>query len=179
MTTREFYQDLYDKSNYGKSSVDMCPGVRYLPHYIGRLQPTVVDLGCGTGDTVDAIKKTLHMDAVGIDWIDNGKQNIVADITEPLISTLVKYQSLICMDVLEHIPTEKLEAVFRNISVVPNIVLTIHTGSSVFCDEELHLTQKPIEWWVHELVKYMFIDEFYMVQPKRYIVFATSRDIRR
>lgn len=149
---RGTYQELYSITDYGKHDKNMCPGARFIPRYKEFLQDPIVDLGCGTGDTVLELRK-LGFTADGYDWVllQNGMH--VADITEPM--SLKSYSTALCLDVLEHIEVDKLPAVLENLAQCSRAVVSVHIGSSKFCRrQELHLTQRPFKWWEERFSKH-------------------------
>jgi hypothetical protein len=133
------------QTEYGKVKYDACPGVRWLEHYKHHLITPVIDLGCGSGETVYALRAEGFA-ADGVDWIDMRNDMMVRDIRQPL--SLQGYTSCVCIDVLEHIREEYLPFVMENIVQSERSVISVHTGSSKSdSGMELHLTQKPLAWW--------------------------------
>ena len=63
------YQRIYEQHDwYGDAEQGRCPGVRLLPLYQSWLEGSVVDLGCGRGHTVQAIRE-LDFRCDGIDQV--------------------------------------------------------------------------------------------------------------
>lgn len=139
------YQKLYDQTDYGKADANACPGVRFLPMYRHYIEAPVIDLGCGTGDTVFALREA-GIYAEGIDWIDAAPEMGIADITKP--QNLSAFKTALCLDVLEHIPEDKLQAVFDNLAQCEKQVVSTHSGPSNWQGgPELHITQYPPGKW--------------------------------
>jgi hypothetical protein len=125
---------------------------------------TVIDFGCGTGRGGLEISK--HCNVRLVDFTDNSLDPEVKkalngkirfeqhDLTKP-IEGLERFGY--CTDVMEHIPTDDVGVVLRNI---------LHSARHVFfqisCEpdnlgvligEQLHLTVKPYAWWLEQLNK--------------------------
>lgn len=123
---------------------------------------SILDLGCGTG-RASLYFEQRGFDVMAIDHAANCLDPAAADRAngnwgfEFLIRNLWTLQPLkgdygFCVDVMEHIPTERVdqtlaeiaeavaEKVFFQISLVPD-----SCGSLI--GEELHMTVRPAEWW--------------------------------
>jgi SAM-dependent methyltransferase len=138
-----------------------------------------VDLGCGNGLSslllrdIGAQRVTL-CDFIGRDYLDPAVQDAItagwADYHEDSLwqidpLKLGPYDFLVCTDVMEHIPEDKVDAVLDNAaalvadggSAYMRIALW---GSSTDAQRkkaqekyggELHVTVKPHEWWQEKL----------------------------
>ena len=168
---QELYQALYDDPNlrYGRAVSNRCPGVRYLPQFQGHLIEPVIDLGCGTGDTVKAMRE-VGFEADGLDWINGG-----VDITEP--QDLEKYESAICIDVLEHITDDKLPGLIQNLQKVKHQAVTVHCGSSKEAGypQELHTNIKTQAEWTAFLSEHFEIITTITLALHRYLYIMKAR----
>lgn len=148
MSTASFYQELYEDPalQYGSAAHGRCPGVRSLPLYRHWLIGSVIDLGCGTGDTVRALRDEGVV-ADGLDQVNLPNAMRVGDITAPL--DLGAYRSAICLDVLEHIDDSCLEGLLENLAQVERQVVTVHIGSAREAGRgvELHINRKSFGQW--------------------------------
>jgi hypothetical protein len=145
------YESLYnDKSlHYGSAKHNRCPGVRYLPRYEHWLMGGVIDLGCGNGDTVRALR-AKGIPAAGVDWIEQPENEHYLyggfDITTSDF-VLEQFKTSICLDVFEHINDEDLIGLISNMKKTQRQVITTFTGSHVVNGVELHINQKsPGQW---------------------------------
>lgn len=148
MSSVELYQKLYDNKerHYGVAAYNRCPGVRHIPRYKHWLRGNIIDIGCGTGDTVNAVR-ALGFVCSGIDQISNNPDMIVGDVTIP-IEGIDKFDTAVCMDVVEHILDGELKGMFDNLSKVKRQVISIHNGPSTEGHGiELHVNRKPFEDW--------------------------------
>lgn len=119
---------------------------------------SVIEFGCGSGLALAELAKS-HV-ILGVDIADNclsvDVPFVQACLWEPMnVQAEVGY----CVDVMEHIPTDKVEAVFKEIMACVSKCLFIpcllpdrlgekHLG------EPLHLTVKPAEWWLSTAAKF-------------------------
>ncbi len=135
----------------------------------------VIDFGCGTGRSVPfLLAKKLHVNLV--DFCDNcmdpeiffltlGSPPLVHFFQECLwsLSPSVKpAEWILCFDVLEHIPEEKVDDVLKAISsrmqkggLISICLCEDDFGSIV--GERLHLTIKPASWWREKINRYFSI----------------------
>lgn len=125
----------------------------------------VIEFGCGTGVGLAEIAKTN--DVLGIDIAYNC---LTADVPfkqaclwEPMnVSGDVGF----CVDVMEHIPPEKVEAVFEQImACVPRCLfiaclLDDHLGYK-HIGKALHLTLESPDWWRKTAAKYGTVKNFH------------------
>jgi cyclopropane fatty-acyl-phospholipid synthase-like methyltransferase len=173
---RDIYQDLYITTDYGLSSAGKCPGMRFYPHYRNFIIGSVLDYGCGRGETVEFLQKK-GVEALGVDYIDLDNGMLVADITQKI--DLYGYKTGICCDVLEHLTEAEIDSfIEKNLKKHERCIISIHTGRSYDKKHsvELHLTQKPVEWWEGKLLKHFSIEKRVCVQPQRWLIIGTKRN---
>jgi hypothetical protein len=151
MEMLETYQNLYDNTIYGSGAHNCCPGVRDLPKYRRFIQPPVIDVGCGRGDTVDLLR-SLGVDAIGIDQITLNNDMLTGDITATQDWSI--YKTALCIDVLEHITFSRIRQLLLNMAATERQIITVHTGASGTAhwthtkqDVELHITQLTFAEW--------------------------------
>lgn len=150
------------------------PGVRNLPRFFDKFNPgtsnSVADFGCGTGKASLMIR-------------EKGVKVKMVDITETALNPEVKanlqdgYFDFIeaslwempedfeqvdygyCVDVMEHLPEEKVDAVLDMIQakckegVYFAIALYQDSHFANLVGEYLHLTVKDAQWWFNKLNK--------------------------
>ncbi len=155
---------------------------------------SITDFGCGNGfTTIPFLEKGLTVQLVDI--ATNALADKIAALTL-LASDLVtfKYGCLwdlpddiyqtdwcYCMDVLEHIPTEKVADVLQHISKrtkkggALQVFLIDEPFGDLIC-EKLHLTIKPLSWWLDIIGIYFNIKEVIPIIPDiRYTLFVESK----
>jgi hypothetical protein len=144
------YQKIYDTryKHYGEAAFNCCPGVRLFPHYEEYLESPIIDMGCGTGDTVFFLRGKGYK-VCGIDWAGANFFMQQGDITKSGDYSISK--TCLCMDVLEHIQQVHLGTVFANMSQSKTHIFSIsNTPSIVEIDGKeynCHVTDWPFEKW--------------------------------
>jgi 2-polyprenyl-3-methyl-5-hydroxy-6-metoxy-1,4-benzoquinol methylase len=135
-------------------------GVHHVDYFLQilNIQPnqTVVDVGCGNG-IATAKLHDRGLNATGIDFVDVAwKQNL------PFINACVwelsdiTFDYVFCTDVFEHLPEDKVDLAFDNIKRIATkgvyfAIATRPDEAGKKINETLHLTVKPIEWWLPRL----------------------------
>jgi ribosomal protein L11 methylase PrmA len=163
------YTAMWNRPEYRRYS----PGlecVETLLNFTGNQRGTLIDFGCGTGRASVELQK-LGFDVIAVDFAENALDEgspiplRLADITRPLNIT-AKYG--LCADVMEHIPTDIVDAVLYNISVaVDECLFKIESEADVLgklIDQKLHMTVKPHTWWMIALAQYF--DQLYIVKSE-------------
>lgn len=166
LTEREKYQLMWQFDSYREGS----PGERIADFYLDTFEPKglVIDFGCGTGRGSLVISQRNPV--ILIDFADNCRNEeaqslpfIQWDLTKALPITA---PNGFCTDVMEHIPTEDVEGVIKNIMAsAKEVFFQISTVDDVMgdlIDEPLHLTVKPHSWW-----KDLFVKNGYHIQYDR------------
>ncbi len=144
--TADLYQRIYDENPwYGDAHQGRCPGVRLLPQFWQWLLSPVLDLGCGRGHTVDALRE-MGMVAEGIDQISNNSTMRVGDITRP-ISDMEKFNSIVCVDCIEHLYPPQVAGLLENMKRVQRQAFSIHNGESTGTGQELHVNRLNFDRW--------------------------------
>lgn len=160
------YESVWKDEEYRQFS----PGLRSLHVFDlpARLRnagvKTVLDAGCGSGKLMKALieidppafkVRGLDIATNCLDAYFRGRESEFLDIGclwDPTAYTCT-FDAVICVDVLEHIPTEKIPAVLENLrkSAGKYCYLGIalhhdHYGPKLL-GEPLHLTVKEPSWW--------------------------------
>lgn len=147
--------------NYGTASIGYAPTVSRL---INQLDvESVLDYGCGKGN----LGKSLKVDHVirlasydpGIPGID--------DAPDPC-------EMVCCIDVLEHIEPDMIDAVLDNLQQLTLRVgfFTIHTGPAVKVlsdGRNAHLIQEGYAWWLPKIWERFTVHQF-VSQPNGFYV---------
>lgn len=173
---RELYQKLYEDPglHYGDASHDRCPGVRYLPIYRHWLQSPIIDLGCGRGDAVLAMRRE-GLIADGVDQVDLANGMMVNSITQPW--DLSWYRTATCIDVFEHLLDDDLRLVMANMMQCERQVISVYSepAKERGYDQELHVNLKGLDDWyglvsahfdVVERVRVARMREIYLTRTK-------------
>ena len=158
---KEKYEETWENVDWYRMR---SPGECVVLDYIIRCDPEhgkIIDFGAGTGRAAHRLHK-LHFDVTMIDIAANcldedvkkdiGDQLIVKNLWEPL--DMPRAPEGFCSDVMEHFPTEHVDAVIKNMMglcdrVFFQICLEPHYDDSTGI--EYHLTVRPFTWWRDKL----------------------------
>lgn len=152
---RDKYRRMWASPNYHLGS----PGERAVPRCLKALsmQPgeTVVDAGAGSGrgavlleqaglkvTLLDFCRDAVEPPAQHLPYIDA----VLWDLPD------IACDWVYCVDVLEHIPTEKVDDVLNGLARVATKgaylqICCVEDGCGEEIGETLHLTVRPPEWW--------------------------------
>lgn len=150
---QEKYEKAWSLNEYRLVAPGEDTAITFLAQSKAQKGHTVIDFGCGTGRGAQVLKDA-GLDVTAIDFAGNcldpnvDVKFVQADLTKPIpISATYGY----CTDVMEHLPTEDVDAVLRNIlSSAAKVFFQISTVDDVMgakVGAPLHLTVKPYSWW--------------------------------
>lgn len=165
------YEQMWEHEDYRKFS----PGLHALERldlaarFRERDVRTILDAGCGSGKFMRRIleKHAAEFSIRGFDIAANCLDPWFADKLTPGFLTLGcmwdagalpgPNDAVVCTDVMEHIPTEHVPAVLRNLRAAAT--RCVFLGIALFPDAfgpkvlgaPLHLTVKPVDWWRAEV----------------------------
>lgn len=155
------YERVYEEiDGYGVAEQNHCPGLRLYPHYKDHLTGKIIDLGSGTGETVEYYRK-LKYEAHGLDWIEpRNKFCKKANIT--LTCKLHRYQTATCFDVIEHLTNGQVIGLFKNMMACDNQIFSIANSPSIAVLKDntkidLHINKKSFETWRGIILNYFNI----------------------
>lgn len=142
---------------------------------------SVLDLGCAGGGFVKSIHD-LNCLAVGIEGSDYSKQRrraewasipdnlFTADVTEPFEVVIgghadgwrqVRFGVITAWELMEHIQTDRLPAVFRNIAdnMRPDgvVIMSISPNEEIIDGVALHQTIQQKDWWIAMCLRRGFV----------------------
>ncbi len=180
---RSKYRTIWTHEQYRHFS----PGLRAMQKFqvVERFRSvevkTVLDAGCGSGKLMRYLIENCgnEFDVKGFDIADNclddffkGREKDflrVGCLWEPR-DFKKNFDAVVCVDVLEHIPVEKVPAVLQNLRrsaakfCYLGIALSEDHFGPVLLGEPLHLTVKPSHWWLDRIREAGFpaFDEYYI-----------------
>lgn len=146
------YEKMWGVSDYRK----MSPGEEAAGMFLDVVKPDgpIIDFGCGTGRGGLRLADNGHAVTL-VDFASNCRDEAAKylpfvqwDLTKPLeITAPYGY----CTDVMEHVPTDDVETVIRNILDAANTtyfqISTIPDNFGAVIGQSLHLTVQPHYWW--------------------------------
>ena len=151
---RKKYQDIWATRQYGE---DSSPGMDHVQLAMLKMDweegDTVIDFGCGKGEAVK-ILESMGFKASGLDIAPNAVDYDIDFIEACLwqIPAVLECDWGYCCDVMEHMPTEKVDAVLASIAatVKKGIYFNIATfddTSGAMIGLRLHLTVMKSDAW--------------------------------
>ena len=130
-------------------------------HIVQEIAPrTVLDAGCAMGFLVEALRDRGRQ-AFGLDLseyaINNVREDIrpfcrVASITDPLPQ---RYDLVICIEVLEHLPSDQAEQAIDNLCSHSDDILFSSTPDEY--KEVTHINVRPPESWAEAFARRGFV----------------------
>jgi len=162
---QELQKKLHENPNYGVASLKYAQAVIELAQKSGA--KSISDYGAGKCN----LQKKMH---------ELGKKDFEYFPYDPSFPTYgeAKEADLVCcIDVLEHIEPEYLEAVLKDLHRITTTLglFTIHTGAAMkeLADgRNAHLIQKPSSWWLPQLCQYFEINQLQQV-PGGFLLVVT------
>ena len=150
------------------------PGVQSFPLFADHFQPkegeTLIDLGCGTGRCgilglkygldVTLFDITHHaLDRQVASLLVLNQLHFVEGTLWDLSPNLEPFDWIYCCDVLEHLPTHKIDAALSRMAERTRKggmlqIYLVEEPFGDFVDEVFHLTIKPLDWWLEQINKY-------------------------
>lgn len=172
------YEKMWDVPSYRHTSPGYICLEILFDHFGKEIESgqSITDFGCGMGlTTMTFLEKGLKVQLVDIatnclqDKIEallllaSDKVSFTQASLWDLPKSLPPTDWIYCVDVLEHIPTEKVDDCLihmKNRCLKGGVlqVFLIDEPYGDLIEEKLHLTIKPLEWWKEKISKYFHID---------------------
>lgn len=166
----EKYRAMWAVDAYRSFSPGEAQATRFdLPNLLRRFGArTMLDAGCGSGKTSRYVLTNApgEFELFGFDIADNCLDPYFDAIKARYLTVGClwrredfprDYDAVVCTDVMEHIPTDKVADVLANLRAVCRrvaffgIALVDDLFGPLELGEPLHLTVKPAEWWLERL----------------------------
>ena len=143
----------------------------------------IIDIGCGKGHYIKHLINSGYGNVLGIEFSSVCSEKYLQTVPHLNVDFLKhcesiknkEYEICLCMDVLEHIPYDKVEFMVSNIARIGNkAILGIANHSDIFMGEELHIIQENDKWWTSLLKKYFsIVEKIYDKKGKFYLFRCT------
>ena len=145
----------------------------FVRHATGLIQgDSIIDLGCGPG-RASALLSEGGFNVTQLDITEASLDPAVRQKNIPFVEAclwelpedLPVFDWLYCCDVLEHIPTDKVDAVLDGMAAITGkgAFLQIALFAEVFgryIAATLHLTVKPAGWWQEKILQRWHCEKF-------------------
>ena len=167
---RRLQEELHLNPNYGVASVQFAPIVTQILKQTGDRE--VLDYGAGKGRLGAILASTLAPPPLVHNY----------DPAQPQWSTPPSPCGFVaCIDVLEHIEPECLDAVLDDLRRVTRRhgFFTVHTGPAVkvLADgRNAHLIQQPPDWWLPRLMQRFELLQFRQLE-RGFWVFVAAKQV--
>jgi SAM-dependent methyltransferase len=172
----DFFQKVYEEEDwYGNAAAGRCPGTRLFPLYERNIEGKVLDVGCGRGDVVNLLR-SKGFEADGIDQINLDNGMIVGSILEPFEDG--KYDTMICIDVIEHIEKEYEDILFENLSKSKTQIFAIHNGPSITKGEDIHVNKRSWSEWQEKIETLFEIKRKIRIHAEQYLYVTEPKQKR-
>lgn len=191
------YESMWNVPSYRITSPGFILAEAFFDFFTDSIKPndSITDYGCGTGfAALSFLEKELKVHL--IDIASNSLADKIAALTLflsdrihfteaclwSLPDTVPSSDWCYCMDVLEHIPTEKVDEVLHHIAkrTKKGGALQVFLKDEPFGNligDTLHLTIQPLSWWLEKIAYYFTIKEVASIIPDvRYTIFVESKD---
>jgi SAM-dependent methyltransferase len=176
----KIYQDMWKERSYRERS----PGMRFLSQSLDAIKPAkdkkIIDLGCGTGRVCAELRRLGYQDVTGLDIAYNACTEFVGPFIESCLwewESAQEFDLALCFDVMEHIPTERVEQTIA--SIYKNCRAAYFQVANFVCHEgdkfgyHLHPTVKPLQWWADQFQAAGFTLKIKQANPKHHIIYVT------
>lgn len=173
---RSKYEQMWARPEYRERS----PGMRVAESAYKMMKPsgTMCDFGCGTGRAAAWFAKQ-GLVVTGFDIAANAMTEHDGQFVQGSLWDMPQFGTFdygYCTDVMEHLPTEHVEAAISGIAdrVKKGVFFQIalfecHMGDVI--GEHLHLTVKPAKWWI-DLLNTKFTKIHVQPHPKYVLAYC-------
>lgn len=157
----ETYRMAFENADYNGPSVSYEKAKNFIN---GHNPNSVLNVGSGRGNLERLLQEeTFSLSSCDIEnFLDEGINTnfFEVDLTKPeSLQTLPQCEVLTCLDVLEHIEEVYIDSILKRFSEVSNkCYFTIANHSDMMNGVQLHLIQKPCDFWTPVLEKYFKVD---------------------
>ena len=161
------------------------PGEKLVDTFLDHAQwakgDTLIDCGSGTGRAA----KRLDQAGLTVLMLDICRESTDVDNRLPFVTACLwdmpfnqRFDWVYCCDVLEHIPTERVDKVLDNLAAMTGYgafmqIALFADGFGQRIGQTLHLTVKPADWWLEQINARWEIKSS-TIEEGRYLVILTG-----
>ena len=161
------------------------PGEKLVAKFLELAQwdkgDTLIDCGSGTGRAA----KRLNEAGLTVLMLDICRESTDVDNRLPFVTACLwdmpfkqRFDWVYCCDVLEHIPTERVDEVLDNLKAMTGYgafmqIALFPDGFGQRIGQTLHLTVKPADWWLERIEKRWQI-KTWEIEEGRYLIALTG-----
>lgn len=159
------YRVIHGREAYGNTSVKNLP---YLLPLLDDLKPaSIIDFGCGQSTLADELQRATGARIARYD----------PAIPKYSVRPEGKFDLLVNVDVLEHVPEDELEPIIADMAALArNAIIIVDMGPAVLIlpdGRNAHVTQQNEEWWKQRLGTHFPYLEPIRVRSRRRAAFKT------
>lgn len=186
------YEKMWSNEPYRTTSPGYNSVAHFLEHIKDRKTPldSLADFGCGSGvvaipfleagfkvSLVDIAENCLNENIHTLTFLSPELITFTLAPLWELPSFLEKSDWIYCIDVLEHIPPERVEKSLSEMAKRTKKggalqVFLLDEGMGKMIGETLHLTIRPLDWWIDKISYYWNIEEIIPIIPGiRYCIY--------
>lgn len=187
---KAIYEELWQQPEYRLYSPGEEGAQLFLTHAQPRPGASVIDFGCGTGRGGLLLAILGQMNVTLLDFAPSCLDDDIRPMLETQAHTLrfveadladfvpVTAQYGFCADVMEHIPPELVDRTLDNIlRAAQHVWFQINTKPDkmgALVGHSLHLTVRPMAWWLQKLAERQCIVHFSHEEENGCFIYATG-----
>ena len=187
------YEKVWGNEQYRVTSPGNSSVADFLSFIKSRKLPSdsLIDFGCGTAiaaipfleagfkvSLVDIAENCLNDNIRALTFLSPELITFFLAPLWELPSSLEKSDWIYCIDVLEHLPPERVDKSLREMAkktkkggALQVFLLDEEMGRKI--GEKLHLTIRPLDWWLEKISCYWHIEEVYsIIAGIRYCIYV-------
>lgn len=193
---QEKYESIWNVPSYRASSPGFLQTAVFFDFFKDLLKPhdSITDFGCGSGFSalsflennltvhlIDIASNALHDKITALTLLSPDRIKFTTSCIWELNEDIPSSDWIYCVDVLEHLPTEKIDDALREIAkrTKKGGLLQIFLQDEPFgqlIGETLHLTIKPLPWWIEKINTHFSILGLAPIIPNvRYTIFVEPK----
>lgn len=120
---------------------------------------SVLDYGCGQGSLAEALRPLWDPASPLFAFMMAEYDPAIAGKEQP---PSVRFDLVVCTDVLEHIESDRIHAVFRHLSELTSralfsVICLVPTSHTLSNGRQAHILIRSVEWWKYQFEEHGFV----------------------